>query len=250
MRFLYHTLLYLRQLVFYVYGSLVIVAFGTISPILYFLRVPASIRIRMPHFWSILWRIGIHYILWIRIEVKGKKNIPDRPCIFVCKHQSQLETFYLNYYLPRAVYVFKKELLSTPFLGWGLIYTGSIPIDRSQGVKSLKEVIKKGKEKLANGVNVIIFPEGSRSKPGDNPKFHKSGLMLANASNGDVVLVAHNTGSIKRKKRKIIRPKKISIIISEPINAKEYSLDELNEYCHKWMKEQMALIEKQAYEEA
>ena len=244
MRLIINTILLLRQLIFYFYGCLVIIGFGTISPLFVLLKIPHSIRIRMPHFWALMWRIGIFYILWIKIEIQGKKNIPKSPCIYVCKHQSQLETFFLNYILPRSIYVFKKELLSTPFLGWGLKATGSIAIDRSQGVKSLKDVIKKGKQKLAEGLSIIIFPEGTRAAIGEHPKFHKSGLMLANASGGDIVLVAHNSGSILPEGKKIIQPKKITVVIREPLKAKDFTLDELTNYCHQWMKTQMIELEK------
>ncbi len=244
MKALIHSILFIRQLLFFVYAMFVVVGFGTISPLLVFLRVPLAIRIRMPHFWAVIWKIGIFCILWVRFEVKGKENIPKHPCIYICKHQSQLETFFLNYILPRAVYVFKKELLSVPFLGWGLKATGSIPIDRTQGVKSLKDVVKQGKQRLKDGISIIIFPEGTRSKPGEHPKFHKSGLMLANSSNGDVVLVAHNSGSVMLPDSKLVLPKKITVVIHKPINAKDFTLDELNEYSYNWIKEQMQQLEK------
>ncbi|MFT6834374.1 MAG: 1-acyl-sn-glycerol-3-phosphate acyltransferase [Francisellaceae bacterium] len=252
MRYIINAVLIFRQLIFLGYAGIVLFLFGTVSPLLYFLRAPRSLVIRMPHFWSLLWHIGIFFILWVKIEVKGGQNIPKKPCIYVCKHQSKFETFFLNKVLPRSVFVFKQELLSSPFLGWGLKYSGNIAVDRTKGVKALKDVIKYGKEKLANGISVIIFPEGTRAKAKEHPKFHKSGLMLANASGGDVVLVAHNSANIlptgdkalKVGSIKVVMPGKIKIVISEPIDARNYNLTELNDYCYNWIKEQMIILEK------
>ena len=232
-----------RQLLFILYGGVVVFLFGTVTPLLYFIRAPRALRIRMPAFWSILWRIGMFTLLWIRLDIRGRRNIPKKPCIYICKHQSQFETLYFNHVLPRSCYVFKKELLRTPFLGWGLKYTGSIPIDRSKGMKAFKDVVKMGKERLARGISVMIFPEGTRVPPGEHPPFQKSGLMLAKNSDSDIVLVAHNSASRRPPGHLLIKPGTITVIISEPYPTDDMTLDQLSRFSHDWMKKQMLRIQ-------
>ena len=244
MKTLINSILTIRQVIFTAWLYLFVIIFASISVILNLLKAPLFIRVWTIYFWSLSLRIGIFCFLWIRVRVEGKENIPKKPCVYVCKHQSHLETLFLPSLLPRCVFVLKQELLSIPIFGRGIKATECIAIDRSKGLKALKDVVTEGKDRLAKRISVIIFPEGTRTKPKQHPAFHKSGLMLAKQSEHQVVFIALNTGSLMSMDRKLIRPGKVTLVISKPVDTVNYNLNELTEYSHQWIKEQMERIEK------
>ena len=116
---------------------------------------------------SLMWLLRV--ICNIRMEVRGAENIPRQPCIILSKHQSAWETFALQTVFPDQVYVLKRELLWLPFFGWGLALTSPIAIDRSKGHAALKTLARKGRERLAQGFWIGLYPEGTRVPPGEAP---------------------------------------------------------------------------------
>ena len=70
-------------------------------------------------------------------------------------------------FLPPQVWVIKRELLWVPFFGWGLAMMSPIAIDRSAGMKALKQTLEQGRERLAQGFWIVIFPEGTAFPPGE-----------------------------------------------------------------------------------
>ena len=246
MKKLLDVLLFIRQGIWVIYLSVMVLIFGTLSTLLYFLKAPRFMRVGVVAVWSWCCRAGMLLILWQWIRIIGKENRPAEPCVYICKHQSFLETVFLPSMLPRSVFVLKKELMSIPVFGRGLRATEAIPIDRSKGVQALKDVVTLGKDRLAKGISIAIFPEGTRIPPRQHPEFHKSGLMLANSCGHQVVMVAHNAGRLCPVTGKLIRPGLITVVISKPIRADDYSLQELTESTHQWIRKQMLEIEGRA----
>jgi 1-acyl-sn-glycerol-3-phosphate acyltransferase len=118
-----------------------------------------------------VWRLGIQWgvenLLGIRPKVIGLENMPQEPCVILSKHQSAWETMTLQDYVPKGAYcvfVLKKELLSVPFIGWGLAAMKMISIDRKAGKDALDQVVQQGRERLQQGFYVIVFPEGRVSR--------------------------------------------------------------------------------------
>jgi 1-acyl-sn-glycerol-3-phosphate acyltransferase len=208
------------------------------------LKFPYSIKTRSAQLNSYIVRIGMRLILWVRCEVHGKENISKTPSIYVVKHQSEWETLYLQTLITRSCFVTKKELLDIPLLGSGLKALEYIPVDRSAGIKSLKEVMNAGKNRLSRNINIVIFPEGTRVAPKDSPKFHKSAMLLAKATQSSVIPIAHNSGSIwpASTKKQLILPGTIKVIIGEPIKNTG-NIDELTESSYIWIKNKMQEIE-------
>src|SRR5690606_29777596 len=97
----------------------------------------------------------------IRFEVIGRKHEEVFPCVIMSKHQSTWETMFLQYYFGPVSTILKKELLRIPFFGWGLASLRPIAIDRSNPVQALKDIKQKGLKRLAQGNNLLIFPEGT-----------------------------------------------------------------------------------------
>src|SRR5215203_607626 len=104
-------------------------------------------------------------ILGIEVRVSGYENLPvgkTSPAILLVKHQSTLETFLIPTLMPHPLaYVFKRELIFIPFFGWAIGRMDMIHIDRSQRTQAFNKVVEQGKRLLAQGIWVIMFPEGT-----------------------------------------------------------------------------------------
>lgn len=189
---------------------------------------------------SIFWArvcCGIHY------EVIGREHIPAGACVVLSKHQSAWETLFLQSLFFPAATVLKQELLRIPFFGWGLRFFDPIAIDRGNPNNALKAVIKQGGEKLAQGRRVVIFPEGTRTLPGDsNTNYSVGGAMLATKNKALVLPVALNSGDCWPRGTIIKKPGTITVVIGAPIDSSQYSTKELNEHVRQWIEARLAEI--------
>jgi 1-acyl-sn-glycerol-3-phosphate acyltransferase len=97
----------------------------------------------------------------------------------MCNHTSAWETMAHFLLIPAQVWVLKRELLWIPFVGWGLKLLKPIAINRGAGHRAVNQVVEQGKDRLAQGLWVIIFPEGTRVRAGQPKKYGVSGALLA-----------------------------------------------------------------------
>jgi 1-acyl-sn-glycerol-3-phosphate acyltransferase len=134
------------------------------------------------------------WVMGIRYEVRGLENLPKGRVILAVKHQSAWDTFFFDRYLPDAVYVLKKELLSIPFVGWHMRKSEQIALDRSAGIKSMNLLIDRAQYTLDRERQIVIFPEGTRTKPGTSGKYQPGLALLASSVKAPVVPVALNSG--------------------------------------------------------
>ena len=145
-------------------------------------------------------------------EIRGLENIPSsqKGYIVAAKHQSAWETIGLAYIFKQPAYILKKELLMLPLFGFYLKKFQMIPIDRSKGKKALQYMLPFAEVALNNKRPLIIFPEGTRTKPGSPAKYKHGFAKLYTALDSPIVPVALNTGffwpkkSFTRYKGKII----------------------------------------------
>ncbi|MES2879935.1 MAG: lysophospholipid acyltransferase family protein, partial [Pseudomonadota bacterium] len=112
----------------------------------------------------VIW--GSRVILGIQVRVSGMENLPvgaTTPAVLLSKHQSTLETLLIPTLMPHPLaFVFKRELLRIPFFGWSMARLDMIHINRESRAVAMKQVIAQGKERLAQGTWIIMFPEGTR----------------------------------------------------------------------------------------
>ena len=244
MKKLIRSLLWARQIIFYIYLYILLAIFAIIHTMMGLLKFPYSIKTRSAQLNSYLVSLGIRWILWIRCKIEGKEHINAKASIYVVKHQSEWETIYLQSIITRACFVSKKEILDIPLLGSGLRALEYIPIDRTAGIKALKDVINAGKNRLKRNISIVIFPEGTRVAPQENPKFHKSAMSLAKSTNAHVIPIAHNSGSIwpANTKKNLILPGTITMIIGEPL-LNTGDINDLTERSFIWIKNKMQEIE-------
>ncbi len=160
-----------------------------------FLPFSFSLRYRYINFYSILNLWVLKHLCRIDYRVEGKENIPENEaCIIFSKHQSALETMMVQRIFPPLTFVVKKELLWLPFFGWGLRALDPIGIDRKAGRKAIAQIVEQGIDRLKQGIWIVIFPEGTRSKPGTRLPYKKGGAILATKSEHKVIPVAHTAG--------------------------------------------------------
>ena len=137
-----------------------------------------------------MWSPGILWICGVRLKVKGLEHVdPTKSYVLVCNHQSYLDIPVLFRGLIINLYfVAKKELKKIPFLGWYMMATGMIFIDRSNRNKSIAS-LKRAAKLIKKGKSVIMFPEGTRSKDGYLADFKKGPFMLSRQAEVDVLPV-------------------------------------------------------------
>ena len=188
-----------------------------------------------------------HFNLWwarfscgIGWELRGLENIPERPCVVMSKHQSAWETMGLQLCFNPQTWVLKRELIRIPFLGWALWMLEPIAIDRGSGRDALKQLIRKGKERINAGRWVVVFPEGTRVPPGQRGRYRIGGAALARAAGCPVVPVAHNAGRFWGRQALLKRPGTVEVRIGPPIPSKGKSPEELTREVEAWIEEQMA----------
>lgn len=183
-------------------------------------------------------------ICGIRWQVTGLENFKNlnQPCIILSKHQSTWETFFLPLIMLPQVQVVKRELFMIPFFGWQLKMIDPIAIDRSQKSKSLKQLLSQGKDRLERGMHVLIFPEGTRVKPGLRKEFSKGAAMLATHTKTPVIAVAHNSAEFWPNRGWLKYPGTVKVVISPVFDASSMSAQELNQATESWINEQVDAI--------
>jgi 1-acyl-sn-glycerol-3-phosphate acyltransferase len=133
-------------------------------------------------------------VLGIRSTVVGA--IPPGPHLIAVKHQSMYETLEMVRLTGTPVIVLKRELSDLPLFGWATRQWGVIPVDREAGAKALREMLAAGKAAKAAGRPVLIFPEGTRVRPGHQPPLRSGFAGLYRALGLPVVPVAVNSGEL------------------------------------------------------
>ncbi|MBC6441255.1 MAG: 1-acyl-sn-glycerol-3-phosphate acyltransferase [Rhodospirillales bacterium] len=150
-------------------------------------------------------------------ELRGLDTLPDKPVILAVKHQSSLETYALCSCLPMARFVLKCELVLIPIVGWYIAAMGPITVDRSAGASALKDMLKRAQAAVAQGHSVVIFPEGTRTSPGEQRRYHPGVAALYSDLGLPVVPVAVNTGVFWQRRGLRKRPGTAVIALLEPI---------------------------------
>ena len=226
---IYTVLLFLSVLV----GAFSIVLVGIFSRDAAW-RVPPA----WAHFnlWALRWLCGLRY------QVEGAENIPERDAVFFWKHQSAWETIAQFGLLPRLACVLKRELMWVPVLGWALSLLRQIPIDRGSGGRAVRQWVREGRNRLYEGMMVVIFPERPRMARGATRRYGVSGAALARESGRPVVPVAHNAGDYWPRRGLRKRRGTVRVVFGPPIPSAGKSAQEINQEAQRWVESTMARI--------
>lgn len=233
----------LRSLLFYT---------GLISSTI--LIVPFCLLIYpLPFVWRYFFvtRWTVFNLWWLKItcnlkhNIEGLENIPAKPSIIMSKHQSAWETLAIQLIFPPQVWILKRELLWLPIYGWGLSSMQPIAIDRGSAIKSFRQIVKQGCDRLAEGLWIVIFPEGTRVAPGQRQKYLPGGGMLAEKSGALIIPVAHNAGYFWPKNSITKKSGTIQMVIGPAIDPAGKTANVITGEVEKWIEDTVNALPKQ-----
>lgn len=158
------------------------------------LLLPRGFAVFLVTLWARLVIGGLRVLCGVRHEVRGLEHAPRAPTLIAAKHQSPWETIAAFLILKDPAIILKKELMNIPVYGWWARKLDMIPIDRAGRAKSLRAMQAAAKRALADGRPVVIFPEGTRRKPGAAPDYKPGVAGLYRALEAPCTPVALNSG--------------------------------------------------------
>jgi 1-acyl-sn-glycerol-3-phosphate acyltransferase len=205
--------------------------------------LPRMARYRFISGWSrlVLWCLRV--LCGVRWRLEGSEHLPSAPSVILAKHQSAWETLAFQQIFPPQVHVLKRELLWLPFFGWGLALMSPIPIDRGRGLAALRQIARRGKQRLAQGFWVVVFPEGTRVKPGQRRRYQLGGAWLAAAAGAPVVPVAHNAGRVWPRNSFLKYPGEVTVRIGPPIDSEGRAPEDINALAEMWIETQQRTLD-------
>ncbi len=183
----------MRSLIFttgFYIGSAIILILG--SPLLFGKRSWAMAGLAFHGRFVLCW---MRLIIGTKIEIRGKENLPENPILIASKHQAPWETFAFPAIIKDPALIMKEELMAIPFYGWFSRKFEMIPIRRERAAIALKEMLKEAEIRKAQKREIIIFPEGTRTKPGAEPDYKPGVIKLYESLNIPCVPVALNSGT-------------------------------------------------------
>ncbi len=192
--------------------------------------------------WRVLWLAK--HVCGIDYQVLGLENVPATPTIIMAKHQSAWETVGILCHLPRGVWIIKRELVWLPIIGWVLAGLKSIAIDRRSGKSARDQILEQGKDRLARGYSVVIFPEGTRVAPGERRKYGLGGALLATGANVPVLPIAHNAGEYWRRNAFLKYPGMVTMSVGAPIDTTGKDAAQVTQEVEAWIEAEMLRLPK------
>ena len=195
------------------FGLTALVSLGALP----LLAAPRQGIMAVARFWARASVTLLRVIVGVRVELHGMERIPPGPVVIAAKHQSAFDTIVWLTLLPDTAYVLKKELLSIPFYGWHLRKSGMIPVDRAGGGGALRSMLRSAQAALAEGRQVVIFPEGTRTAPGQRVPYQPGVVAIAGLGLAPVIPVATDSGRVWARRALLKRPGVIRISVLPPL---------------------------------
>ncbi len=174
--------------VLFSYGLLVVMAIVCLPLLL----APREWAMAATRLWARVSLRALRFLCGVRIEVRGAP--PQGPALIAAKHQSMLDTIAPLLVLSDPAYVLKRELLRLPFYGWYAAKSDMLPVDREGGSSALRNLVHAARERLADGRQLVIFPEGTRQLPGAAPDYKPGVAGLYRELGLPCVPLATNSG--------------------------------------------------------
>ncbi|MBP02800.1 MAG: 1-acyl-sn-glycerol-3-phosphate acyltransferase [Rhodospirillaceae bacterium] len=153
---------------------------------------------------GLLWLAEI--IINIKLEIRGSENLPKGSCIIAAQHQSAFETYMIFLVLDKPIAIMKESLKWIPLIGWYIQRGGLIGIDRKGGARSIRRILTASEAAITAERKLVIFPEGTRTNPGDYEKYKPGVVALYNHNNAPIIPMALNSGHYWGKQQLIKKP--------------------------------------------
>jgi len=229
--------LWFRSFLFAIGLAAVTLLAGLLSLVIWPLPYPTRYRILVNWARFTIWWLSV--TCGVRYQVEGLEHVPETATIILSKHQSAWETIAFQVLFPRQVWVMKRELAWIPFFGWALALLNPITINRKKIHQSRRQIIQQGRETLAAGNWVVIFPEGTRVAPGERKSYGLGGALLAENTHYPVLPIAHNAGKLWPRQGFIKKPGTVHIVIGPAIDPYGKSAREINTQVEAWIEQTM-----------
>lgn len=222
-------MLYLRSLLFNIVAYFTLLVGCVFNSVIGIFSPKATIKIWnytfIPFF---VW--ALRYIAGIKIEIRGQEYLKQADAIYAGKHESALETYVLTNFIKRATFILKKELTYIPIFGWAQHFYGMIPVNRSAGSAAMKNMLRHAQARADDKRPIIIFPEGTRRQPGQEPAYKPGVALLYQHLGLPVIPFATNTGLFWKKSSFLRYPGTVIFEFMEPLPAgldKQHFMKEL-----------------------
>lgn len=182
----------LRSLLFNLYFMLLS---GTLAIVyLPLLALPPRYLWAGGRLWVRLLYGGLRLICGLDHRIEGSHHLPQGAAVIASKHQSAWDTLVFMLLLPAPAMVLKRELLHIPLFGWYLRHLDMIAVDRTGGASALQGLLRQARDCLDAGRQVVIFPEGTRTAPGQHRRYQPGIAALYRALGEPVIPIALNSG--------------------------------------------------------
>lgn len=159
----------------------------------------------------------LRHLAGITCEIRGRENLPQGPVLVAAKHQWTWDIFAMFLVCEDPCYVLKRELMWLPVFGWLATKAQMIAVNRGARSKAMKQMKTDGEDKLAQGRQIVIFPEGTRRAPGAEPAYKYGVVYLYSEFDVPCVPVALNSGHFWPRRQFIRQPGNLVMEILPPI---------------------------------
>jgi 1-acyl-sn-glycerol-3-phosphate acyltransferase len=207
--------IFIRSLVFNVlfYLNLTILLLGSLPTFL----MPRSGILFMAKTWgrTSIWLLRV--ICGTHVEWRGLEKLPPGGFLVASKHQSSWETFALLPLFDEPTFIIKRELQWIPVWGWLTVKGGMIPVDRSAGAQAVPKMMALARRAIAEGRQIVIFPEGTRRAPGAEPAYKYGVARLYAETGATCAPIALNSGLFWPRRRFLRFPGTIVVEVLDPI---------------------------------
>ena len=233
-------MIYIRSVLFFLLAIINTTLFGCFVLPLCFIRYEWGYD--SARGWGIVTMWLARNVCGIDYTIRGLENIPAQACISMAKHQSAWETVFILCTIPRAVWIIKRELQWLPIIGWVLYALKSIAIDRKSGKRAVDQIAEQGRDRLAQGLWISIFPEGTRVSPGKRGRYGIGGAFLAAKTGAPILPMAHNAGECWRRNAFLKYPGKVTVSIGPLIMTAGRDASEIIKDVEEWIEAEMLTL--------
>lgn len=197
--------------------------------------LPYRWRYAVARAWAQTQLTAVKVLCGLDYVVEGREHIPPGNHISMWKHSSAWETIAQMVIFPPQAWVLKREILWIPIVGWGTWLMRPIAINRSARRSAVNQVVQQGRERLASGMWILIFPEGTRVPIGQQRRYGISGGLLASQTGRLIVPVAHDAGRYWARRGLLKKRGTVRVVIGPPIHAAGREPREVTEEVRAWI---------------
>ena len=158
-------------------------------------------------------------LLGVRVVLKGQEKMPNEPCVIVSNHLSAFDPMTMLAVMRgrKLAYISKESNFKIPVAGNFIYHAGYLAIDRSNGVRAMRTLERAGEMMRDRGVDVGIYPEGTRSRTGELLRFKPGAFVLAQNAQAPIVVMT-TKGSDKLFKGFHLGPTRVELEVQTVID--------------------------------